>query len=481
MRKYIACLALVESAIGFGSYFLGVMVRFSGDLAAADHLVGNLLPRSAAFTLVLMVALVSAGLYRSRQRVLLVGIILRLGAAVIAAGLADATVYYLFPSVETGRGAQALALGAALVGLAIARLAFYRIVDSRLFKRKILIYGHGSAAASLARQCAEIGRRSFEIAGFVIAAGEQSRAECTPLLVSSTPLLELARQHHIDEVVVAMDNRRESFPTRDLLDCRMAGLKVSESATFLEREGGKIDVGVLQPSWLIFGNGFRQGTLDRIVKRTFDVSASLVLLMVTLPIWTMAAAAIYIESKGKGSVFLRQSRVGLHGQLFSMLKLRSMILEAESDGRARWASAADPRITRVGAIIRRFRIDELPQIVNILKGEMSFVGPRPERPQFVETLRHQIPFYQERHCIKPGLAGWAQLCYPYASSIDDARQKLYYDLFYVKNHGPIFDLLILVQTLEVVIWGRSRSVESPPAATPADTSPQRVKTKVAGL
>jgi sugar transferase (PEP-CTERM system associated) len=267
----------------------------------------------------------------------------------------------------------------------------------------------------------------------------------------------------VDEIVVAVDNRRNAFPMRELLDCRLAGVRVTEALTFAERETGRIDLGALHPSWLIYGHGFRQGALDKFLKRAFDIVASSLLLIIALPLLAVAAIAIAIESRGKGGVFLTQKRVGLRGSTFEMLKMRSMVADAEHDGHARWAMADDPRVTRVGALMRRLRIDELPQVVNILKGEMSFVGPRPERPEFVKFLSEQIPYYADRQCVKPGLTGWAQLSYPYGSSVEDARQKLQFDLFYVKNHNPMFDLWILLQTLDIVIWNKSHrdAVQSP--------------------
>lgn len=474
------CLALVESAVLYGSYFLGVTFRFAGDLRAADHDVGSLIPRAIFFAIVFVLAMLSVGLYRAHQQVQFVGTLLRLCTAAVFAALGSATFYYVFPSIATGRGAQALALGIALVGLSLVRVAFYAIVDSGRFRRVVLVYGHGAAAASLTHLCNSIRQSSFRIAGFVGVQGEPLREECKPLLTRTGSVLQLAREYQVDEIVVAMDNRRDFFPTRDLLDCRLVGIKVSEALSFLEREAGKIDVGVLRPSWLIYGGGFRQGTAHRVLKRLFDVASSLLLLLITLPILVIAIAAILVESKGRGGVFLHQRRVGLHGVIFPMLKLRSMIVDAESNGTARWAAAADPRVTFVGSVIRRFRIDELPQIINILKGEMSFVGPRPERPTFVATLIQEIPFYAERHSVKPGLTGWAQLCYPYGSSVEDARQKLYYDLFYVKNHSPMFDLSILLQTVDVVLWGRashSSAAAVAPQVTVVTTAQQTIKVR----
>jgi sugar transferase (PEP-CTERM system associated) len=470
MSFHFALLALVESAVLYGCLWTGAYLRFEGDLEAAHETIGALAPRAVLFAGIAIVALLSVGLYRSRQNVRFTGTLVRLGAAFVLAALIDAVVYYLVPTLSTGRGAQALALAAGFFSLIATRTAFYGFVGNDRFKRNILVYGCGETAAALARLCAAVGQTSFRIVGYLGTSGDEVNEECAPALARPERLLELVRERKIDEIVVALDNRRNGFPARELLDCRLAGIKVSEVLTFAEKETGRIDLRALHPSWLIYGGGFRQSSLHQTLKRQFDLLASLLLLVVALPLLAAGAAAILIESRGKGGVFLRQQRVGKHGKVFNMLKLRSMIPHAESDGRAQWAASNDPRVTRVGRLLRRFRIDELPQIINILKGEMSFVGPRPERPVFVDLLSEQIPFYHHRHSVKPGLAGWAQLCYPYGSSVEDARQKLQYDLFYVKNHSPILDLLILLETLEVVLWDRARAhhvVVAPARVVPA--------------
>jgi sugar transferase (PEP-CTERM system associated) len=253
--------------------------------------------------------------------------------------------------------------------------------------------------------------------------------------------------------VVAMDDRRRGFPIPELLDCRLAGVDVTELLTFLERETGRVHIDLLNPSWMIFGQGFKRDPLRLFSSRVLDVLASLAVLVVALPAMALTFLAIRIEDGWQAPVLYRQARVGLDGQLFEVLKFRSMRQDAELNG-AQWAQDADPRVTRVGAIIRKLRIDELPQVFNVLRGHMSFVGPRPERPEFVAQLAEKIPYYVQRHCVKPGITGWAQLCYPYGSSEKDALEKLQYDLYYIKNNSLLFDLAILIQTAEVVLFGK---------------------------
>ncbi len=253
------------------------------------------------------------------------------------------------------------------------------------------------------------------------------------------------------EVVLALQERRGALPYQDLLRVRTTGVHVSEISTFLEQQTGRIDLASVSHSWLIFSDGFASGRMwSAMAKRAFDISVSLILLVFAVPVILVTAILIRLESRGPA--FYRQRRVGLFNQPFDIPKLRSMRQDAELAGQAVWAEKDDPRITRVGRFIRKVRIDELPQIWSVLMGEMSFVGPRPERPQFVEQLEQQIPFYAERHMVKPGITGWAQLNYPYGASIDDARHKLEYDLYYAKNYSPFLDALILLQTLRVILW-----------------------------
>jgi len=246
-----------------------------------------------------------------------------------------------------------------------------------------------------------------------------------------------------------MDDKRQGFPIRALLQCKFAGVDVVDILGFLERESGKVDVERLNPSWMIYAEGFTRKSSRQVAARCLDLAGGVALLLVAWPFMLLVALAVWLED---GSPILyRQTRVGLLGKPFELLKFRSMTKQAEAGG-AQWALKGDTRITKVGSVIRKVRFDELPQIFNIVRGQMSLVGPRPERPEFVEALAQKIPYYQERHCVKPGLTGWAQLQYPYGASEKDALEKLRYDLYYVKNQSFLLDLIILLQTAEVVIW-----------------------------
>jgi sugar transferase (PEP-CTERM system associated) len=375
-------------------------------------------------------------------------------ASVLGGVLLIAVIFYLFPNLQVGRAALLTAALFAFVGSALARVVFDRVADEDVFKRRVLIYGAGRRAQSIARLRRRSDRRGFVPVGYVAADGDDPDGVSeSDRIESSDSLLQICRRLEVDEIVVAMDDRRRQFPMEELLECRLDGLEIIELVSFLERETGKVRLDVLNPSWMIFSEGFRQGRVHSSLERTFDVIASLVLLIVALPFMLLTALAIKLTEGPRASVFYRQVRVGQYGRPFKLLKFRSMREDAESGG-AQWAQKNDNRVTRVGSFIRLTRIDELPQILNVLRGHMSFVGPRPERPEFVAQLNERIPYYRERHSIKPGITGWAQLCYPYGSSEQDAAEKLQYDLFYVKNHSLLFYLAIILQTVEVIVWGK---------------------------
>jgi sugar transferase (PEP-CTERM system associated) len=349
----------------------------------------------------------------------------------------------------------ALSAVGAMLGMLVSRSIFAQVVDEDLLKRRVLVYGAGKSAAAIAGIRRRSDRRGFLVVGYVPAPGEL-REVADALLDPADGLVRLCARWDVSEVVVAMDDRRRGFPIAELLQCRLAGVDVTEQLSFLERETGRVRIDILNPAWMIFGEGFRRDPIRRLSARAVDLSAGLVVLTLASPFVLLTVLAIKLEEGWRAPVFYRQRRVGLLGQPFQLLKFRSMRVDAEQDGQAQWARKDDPRVTRVGALIRKVRIDELPQLLNVLSGQMSLVGPRPERPEFVSDLAERIPYYHERHSVKPGITGWAQLCYPYGASEADSLQKLQYDLYYVKNNTLLFDLAILLQTAEVVFLGKGR-------------------------
>jgi sugar transferase (PEP-CTERM system associated) len=450
----LAALTAVEAAIFFGVFVTAAVLRFQVDLPEIPEFIGLVWARGVLFSGVMVVSILAFGLYNARQRARAGGMAVRIMVAIGAGLTVIAFFFYLLPNLWIGRGVLLLATIGALVGLGVSRLVFHQLVDENLFKRHVIVYGCGKNASPISRLRRRSDRRGFTLVGFVQPDGESVSVAADQLLENGGSLSELCSRLGVDEVVVAMDDRRRGFPILEMLECRLAGIDVTELLTFLERETGRVRIDVLNPSWMIFGEGFRRDPLRLFSSRGLDLAASSLILLLTFPFMLLTALAIKLEEGLRAPVFYAQQRVGLGGKTFNVLKFRSMRQDAERDGQARWATKGDSRVTRVGALIRKCRIDELPQILCVFRGHMSFVGPRPERPEFVADLAQKIPYYVQRHCVKPGITGWAQLCYPYGSSEQDALEKLQYDLYYIKNNTLLFDLGILLQTVEVVAMGQ---------------------------
>jgi len=369
----------------------------------------------------------------------------------VALGMIFISVFsFLFPGLTLWRSN---ALYAALIAptlLTISRMLLGTALGSEAFKRRVMVLGAGPRAARI-KALADKPGAGFIVCGFI---GMNDGPDAVRGAINRDAIESLG-DHVVNlkasEVVLALQERRNALPLQDLLRIKTTGVHVNELSTFLERETGRVDLATASHSWLIFSDGFSSGRfLSTIAKRLFDIVASLLLLILSAPVMLLTALAVKLESKGPA--FYRQKRVGLFGVEFDVIKLRSMRQDAEVAGLAVWAQENDPRITRVGRFIRMVRIDELPQVWVVLKGRMSFVGPRPERQQFVTALTTQLPFYAERHMVKPGITGWAQINYPYGASLEDARNKLEYDLYYAKNYTPFLDILILLQTVRVLLW-----------------------------
>jgi sugar transferase (PEP-CTERM system associated) len=394
------------------------------------------------------------GLYQAHIRERTIGILLRFIAGFVLGSILLSLVFYLLPTLYLGRGVLGLAGIFALVALFILRLLFFKLVNLETLKSRVLVLGAGERASLIIKRMRRRSdRRGFSLVGFLPMPGSAGMIDANRQLSNDASLAALAHRHEIDEIVVALDDRRETLPMNELLECKLAGIKIVDLHTFFERETGAVPLEYLDSSWLIFSDGFRRSLVSAWSKRMVDIAFSLVLLLLLWPVLLITALAIMFDDGWDKPVVYRQQRVGEAGSPFSLAKFRSMRVDAEKDGPV-WAGQNDHRVTRVGAVIRKFRIDELPQLFNVLRGDMSFVGPRPERPEFVRDLDASIVYYRERHTVKPGITGWAQLCYPYGASERDAREKLKFDLYYVKNRGLFFDLFILLQTVEVVLFGK---------------------------
>lgn len=446
-------LMIGEGLILVGSYSTGVWLRLGS--AAAIEAFSRIEPY--VYALLLIFALTSQGLYGIQQRTTPQGMITRICLSfAVGVGLIMA-ITYLYPShaVAIGRGILLYAHGIAFGLITLVHLGFFKLVEATRFKSRVLVVGAGEKAATLLQLKRKTDLRMLTLSGFIPCAGDSVTVDARKrIAIAPDELLGYVRKTGISEIIVAPDKPRHAFPTQPLLDCKMSGIRVLDLCTFFERESGKIRLDLLRPSWLIFGEGFDQNSNRWLPKRLFDLSFALLLLTVALPIMLLTALAIFLESRGRGSIFYYQTRVGLGGRPFRILKFRSMVSNAEAAGQVQWAQPDDQRITRVGRVIRKYRIDELPQLLNVLLGQMSLVGPRPERPEFVERLCESVPYYNERHRVKPGLTGWAQLKYPYGASIQDAFEKLQYDLYYVKNNTLFLDFYIVLQTVEVVLFNK---------------------------
>ncbi|MCQ9377398.1 TIGR03013 family XrtA/PEP-CTERM system glycosyltransferase [Methyloversatilis sp. XJ19-49] len=438
--------ALVLLIAGFGAAWISAP-------GSVQSLLPALVP-AAVFAAVMTVLMSTLGLYQREQPRNLSELVGRVLFAFLLGLPVAYMVFRLLPQGSMAMPALDISLCLGFGGILLLRAASFVQADGAgMFTRRILVVGTGSEAASVWASVSTSASATHTIVGFV-SVGADTSVEVPSAMVmpEGSCVMQLARDHRANEIVVAVRERRGGvLPLRELLDCKLAGVTVNDLSSFFERMRGQVRLDSLRASWLIYGDGFRQGIGRTVVKRLFDVLAASVLLVVTAPVMLLAAIAIALESGFP--VIYRQERVGQGGRTFKVLKFRSMRLDAEADGKPRWASNSDDRVTRVGHFIRKTRIDELPQIFNVLHGDMSFVGPRPERPYFVDQLTDQIPFYAARHSVKPGITGWAQVRYAYGASVDDAVQKLQYDLYYVKNHTLFLDMLVLLQTVRVVLTG----------------------------
>ncbi len=457
---YILLLAVLEYIAMIAAVYAAHSLRFAfgGDVPIADLSIS---PSDAhLYATVNLVCMIAMGAYRPHNTEGLTGSMLRSMVAICLIGTTLLSVgFYLFPaSAVFGHGVLAIASIVALLLIAALRCIARLIVGNDVLRWRVLIVGAGERANRLLETLTKLkAQQDLAIVGCWAVNANQHAVAPDALIASPHTLFEFCQQQKVQEIVVAVDERRRSdqnsFPLDDLLDCKLDGIVVIDDLTFLERESGQLDIRTLSPGWLVFSDGFSFSFVRDFLERGFDVIASSLLLLLTWPLMLLAVVSIKLEEGLRAPVIYSQERVGFGGKIFRVHKFRSMRIDAEKDGKARWAQKNDSRVTRVGAFIRNTRIDELPQIFNVFKGEMSFVGPRPERPQFVEELAQQIPYYRERHRVKPGITGWAQLCYPYGASVEDAEQKLTYDLYYIKNHSVIFDLYILVRTVEVILLG----------------------------
>jgi sugar transferase (PEP-CTERM system associated) len=449
-------LGLMELIVFILSFHSAVYIRFASDSSAVAEHVGRLWPKSVTFAAVMLLSMIGLGLYdrlsctwENRS-----AMVLRVIAGFLFAVFPLAFIFYVIPQLSVWRGPAVMAVGISLIAVTTIRLIFVRVVDQKVFKRRVLVLGTGNNALEINRLEGTPELRGVRVVGYVHMSRDHNVVKEERVIYRERTLADVVRENQVEEIVVALDDRRKALPVHEILDCKMEGVMVIDLLTFLERETGKINLPMVRPSWLFLSDGFRISSTSLALKRALDISVSLLLLPLFLPVMSVVAVAIWMESPGEGSVIYKQTRVGIGEKEFKIYKFRSMRANAEEDGHARWASKNDARVTRVGAVIRKVRLDEMPQLFNVIKGDMSLVGPRPERPQFVKQLAEQYPYYRERHRVRPGLTGWAQIRYEYGDTFEGAFEKLQYDLYYVKNCSIFLDLLIIVHTMEVILMGK---------------------------
>jgi len=451
-RHYVSGLTFVLF-LGDLAVILGVF--YLTELSAPWPGYGPFAARLVEVCLAMTFVLYLGDVYRPRQAVGARDLAARVLICQAAAGLLLAAVGFAVPALRLSRSAFLQTFVLTTPGLLIWRAVLFGAWSQQQMTIRVLILGTGQVGRLIAG-LERTSSRPFRIIGFLDDA--PGAADMVPeghaLLGKIQDLDVLVEETRPDIVVIAQIDRRGCFPTQALLECRLRGIRVEDWPTFYEKATGKILVTAVRPSWLIFSDGFVKTPRTEIIKRFFDITMSLAGLILALPLMILAAVAVKLESSGP--IFYRQPRLGQNGSVFILNKFRSMREDAEKETGPVWSGHQDPRITRVGGILRRTRLDELPQLFNVLVGHMSFIGPRPERPEFVAELQKQIPYYMERLAVKPGVTGWAQVRYEYGSSVEDAIEKLQYDLYYIKNLSLFLDLLIVLSTIQVVLFARGR-------------------------
>jgi len=447
-------LLLAEAMLLFGGLIIAVYVRLGAVDAEDTLLQRNGFYKAALATVFCLASFYLFDLYdfvvmHDRRE-----LVLRLMQALGLAWVALALTFYAVPQVMIGRGVSFISLPLALLLMVGWRLGIHWILGHPELGERILIVGSGQFAVEIARETLGRPDAGFRVVGFVDNDPELvGKSLINPKVIGLTSdLRAIVKKENIDRIVVAIGDRRGHFPTQELLRLSLSGdVSIEESASFYERLTGRVLLDMIRPSWLIFSSRGQRARINEFARIIMHRSVALIGALLSLPIAIITAILIKIDSRGP--VFYKQERVGKNGRPFTLIKFRSMRVDAEKDGPV-WAKTEDERTTRVGRIIRKIRVDEIPQFWSILRGDMNFVGPRPERPHFVAQLAQEIPFYEQRHLIPPGLTGWAQIKYPYGASIEDARQKLQYDLYYIKNQSLTLDATILFETVKTILFGR---------------------------
>jgi sugar transferase (PEP-CTERM system associated) len=448
-------LVLLEGALIMLALVCAVRIRFwnSEQLFSAYTTLPDFAVQAIVFVATLQMCFYYGDLYNLRHTHVRNERLMALAQSLGAGCLLLGSLYYVFPSLLLGRGVFFISMALVPAFIAVSRVGLDRIWQAAAPRENVAIMGTESLACTVASELAKRHDLNVRLSGFIDVRASRNGRETLmdqPILGPGDDLLALVERYEISRIIVALEDRRNALPVRDLVRLRVQGVRIEDAHSTISALTGREWLATVKPSWFVFSDGFQRSLITVILKRAIDLASGLVGLVVTLPIMLLVAVAIRLESKGP--VIFRQTRVGLRGKCFQVVKFRTMRTDAETAG-AQWATANDPRVTRLGRFLRTYRLDELPQFINVIKGEMSLVGPRPERPEFVEELRKQISYYDERHSVRPGITGWAQTQYRYGSSVEDAARKLEYDLFYLKNMSIFFDCAIILDTVGIMFSG----------------------------
>lgn len=447
--KSILYLAVFESVLLYLIIWLAQTLR-SIQIGDATPAISDYIEEKIFFVLVVYLVFLATGLYRLETCRDIKFSVVRLVVSMLLAFVAVSVGLYMFPNVDIWRSVIFYAFILTFFVILLSRIFFLKLVDHRSIEKRVIVLGAGKRALKVL-ESNNNATSNVKFKAFLQMNDQETEIKDALKFKDLESLQGLVDQEACQEIVVAIEERRGNLPVSELLSCKVNGTYISDAASFIEQQVGMLNLEMFNPSWMIFSDGFDNSKkIDLFLKRGFDIIASATLLILSVPLLILTTIAIKLTSKGP--VFYKQERVGLMEENFDVLKFRSMTVNAEEDGVPKWAQKNDTRVTLVGNVIRKTRIDEIPQIFNVLKGDMSFVGPRPERPYFVKQLAEKIPMYDKRHTVKPGITGWAQLNYPYGASEEDSKRKLEYDLYYIKNYSIFLDLLILVQTIRVVLW-----------------------------
>ncbi len=449
VSRITASLLFLEFSFSILAVYFGALIRLMNSNASIASLSNNFFQTALAFAFCVVFSMSLFGMYHINARERLRDIFLRLMPALSLALGSLGLIFFAIPSLYLGRGVMSIALAVSATLIMLTRIIIFKTSESRLLRSRVIFLGTGA----LAQECHELAmtnkaHNEYDVIGFVPIGTGQVCVSQEFILPDTDTIFNLATKHDADEIVVSVQDRRGGLlPIEDLLECKLNGIKVIDAAKFFEREAHQIRVEWLQPGWLTFGKGFDQSVARKRIKQLFDLATSIIVLLFALPVMLLIALCIFIEDRGP--IFYYLEKIGLNGKKFTNIKFRSLQLDAEN-----WDNMNFPGTTRIGNLIRKFRLDELPQIFNVIKGDMSFVGPSPERTHYSIHLTEEVPFYAMRHTVKPGITGMAQVTASFGASVEDSLKKLQYDLYYVKNNSLFLDILILLRTVQVILIGK---------------------------